>query len=74
MSICAPGRNGGSSQPSGSTSENTLMPTPPSSIPCKHIEEITGKAIFDPLINRSGLNCKILQGGTVRVGDTVRND
>jgi MOSC domain-containing protein YiiM len=25
------------------------------------------------LINRSGLNCRILQGGTVRVGDAVRN-
>ena len=31
----------------------------------RYIEEITGKAIFDPLINRSGLNCKILKGGTV---------
>jgi MOSC domain-containing protein YiiM len=43
------------------------------SIPCRHIEEITGKAIFDPLINRSGLNCRILKGGTVAVGDPVRN-
>jgi MOSC domain-containing protein YiiM len=43
------------------------------SIPCRHLEEITGKSIFDPLINRSGLNCKILKGGTVRVGDPVRN-
>ncbi|RZI76684.1 MAG: MOSC domain-containing protein [Variovorax sp.] len=42
------------------------------STPCKHIEEILGKAVFDPLINRSGLNCKILQGGTVRVGDLLR--
>lgn len=33
----------------------------------------TGKAIFDPLINRSGLNCRILAGGVVRVGDTVRS-
>ena len=38
-----------------------------------HIEEITEKSIFDPLINRSGLNCKILKGGAVRVGDIVRN-
>jgi len=51
----------------------TLLQATRLSIPCKHIEEITGKAIFDPLINRSGLNCKILQGGTVRVGDAVRN-
>jgi len=42
------------------------------STPCRHIEEILGKAVFDPLINRSGLNCKILQGGTVRVSDSVR--
>jgi MOSC domain-containing protein YiiM len=41
------------------------------SVPCRHIEEITGQAIFDPLINRSGLNCKILRGGTVRLGDAV---
>ena len=43
------------------------------SIPCRHIEEITGKAIFDPLINRSGLNCKIIQGGVVKVGDLVQS-
>ena len=42
------------------------------STPCRHIEEILGKAVFDPLINRSGLNCKILVGGVVRVGDPVR--
>jgi MOSC domain-containing protein YiiM len=51
----------------------TLLEATRLSIPCRHIEEITGKAIFDPLINRSGLNCRILQGGTVRVGDAVRN-
>jgi MOSC domain-containing protein YiiM len=51
----------------------TLLEATRLSIPCRHIEEITGKAIFDPLINRSGLNCRILQGGIVRVGDTVRN-
>jgi MOSC domain-containing protein YiiM len=42
------------------------------STPCRHIEEILGKAVFDPLINRSGLNCKIIVGGTLRVGDAVR--
>jgi MOSC domain-containing protein YiiM len=51
----------------------TLLEATRLSIPCRHIEEITGKAIFDPLINRSGLNCRILQGGIVRVGDPVRN-
>lgn len=51
----------------------TLLEATRLSIPCRHIEEITGKAIFDPLINRSGLNCKIIQGGIVKVGDAVRN-
>jgi len=51
----------------------TLLEATRLSIPCRHIEEITGKAIFDPLINRSGLNCKILKDGIVRVGDAVRN-
>jgi len=51
----------------------TLLESTRLSIPCRHIEEITGKAICDPLINRSGLNCKILKGGIVRVGDAVRN-
>jgi len=42
------------------------------STPCRHIEEILGKAVFDPLINRSGLNCRIIEGGVVRVGDVVK--
>ncbi len=52
----------------------TLLEATRLSIPCRHIEEITGKAIFDPLINRSGLNCRILKGGIVSIGDVVRND
>jgi MOSC domain-containing protein YiiM len=51
---------------------DTLLEATRLSIPCRHIEEITGKAIFDPLINRSGLNCRILKGGIVRVGDLLR--
>jgi MOSC domain-containing protein YiiM len=42
------------------------------SIPCRHIEEILEKPVFDPMINRSGLNCRILEGGTVRLGDPIR--
>lgn len=41
------------------------------SIPCRHIEEILGKPVFDPMVHRSGLNCRILEGGTVRIGDTI---
>jgi MOSC domain-containing protein YiiM len=43
------------------------------STPCRHIEEILEKAVFDPMINRSGLNCKIIAGGTLRVGDILRS-
>jgi MOSC domain-containing protein YiiM len=50
----------------------TLLEATRLSTPCRHIEEILGKAVFDPMINRSGLNCRILQGGIVRVGDTIR--
>ena len=50
----------------------TLLEATRLSTPCRHIEEILGKPVFDPLINRSGLNCKILVGGIVRVGDVVR--
>jgi MOSC domain-containing protein YiiM len=42
------------------------------SVPCRHIEEILGKEVFNPMIHRSGLNCRILEGGTVRVGDAIR--
>lgn len=51
----------------------TILEATRLSVPCRHIEEITGKAIFDPLINRSGLNCRILKGGVVRVGDAVQS-
>ena len=50
----------------------TLLEATRLSTPCRHVEEVTGKAIFKPLINRSGLNCRILRGGVVRVGDTVK--
>jgi MOSC domain-containing protein YiiM len=41
------------------------------STPCRHIEQITGQEIFEPLLHRSGLHARILRGGTIRVGDTI---
>ncbi len=41
-------------------------------VPCLFLEDLLGKPVFKPLINRSGLNCMILKGGTVRVGDSIR--
>ena len=42
------------------------------SVPCRHIEEILDKPVFDSMVHRSGLNCRILEGGTVSLGDTIR--
>ncbi|MBR0652071.1 MOSC domain-containing protein [Roseomonas terrae] len=42
------------------------------SVPCRHIEEILEKQVFDSMVHRSGLNCRILVGGIVRLGDEIR--
>lgn len=39
--------------------------------PCRYLERVTGKALYMPLLKRSGLNCRVLEGGTVRLGDPV---
>jgi MOSC domain-containing protein YiiM len=41
-------------------------------VPCKYLEQLTGKPVYGPLLNRSGLNCEIIEGGMVRVGDALR--
>ncbi|HXT69450.1 MAG TPA: MOSC domain-containing protein [Vicinamibacterales bacterium] len=35
-------------------------------VPCLYLETLLGKKVFKPLINRSGLNCRIVLGGTIR--------
>jgi len=39
--------------------------------PCKYLEKMTGKPVYQPLLNRSGLNCRVIEGGSVRPGDRV---
>ncbi len=41
------------------------------STPCKHIEEITGQQLFSLILNRCGLNARIIEGATVRIGDPI---
>lgn len=41
-------------------------------VPCQYLEDLLGKRVFKPLINRSGLNCRIVTGGTIRPGDAIR--
>lgn len=39
--------------------------------PCKYFEQLVGKPVYLPLYNRSGLNCSIEVGGTIRPGDPI---
>jgi MOSC domain-containing protein YiiM len=39
--------------------------------PCAYLERMVGKKVMAPLLNRSGLNCRIVVGGAVRVGDRI---
>jgi MOSC domain-containing protein YiiM len=39
--------------------------------PCKYLELVTGKALYTPLLNRSGLHCIIVEGGVIRPGDPL---
>ncbi|WP_419539012.1 MOSC domain-containing protein [Methylorubrum populi] len=39
--------------------------------PCKYLEELLGLPVYLPLYNRSGLNCGIEVGGTIRPGDAI---
>lgn len=41
-------------------------------VPCQYLEDLLGKKVFKPLIHRSGLNCLIVKGGTIRPGDSIR--
>ncbi len=40
-------------------------------LPCKYLELVTGKTVYAPLLNRSGLNCRIIAGGTIHPGDQL---
>jgi MOSC domain-containing protein YiiM len=40
-------------------------------VPCMYLENLVGKKVFKPLLNRSGLNCRIVVGGLVRVGARI---
>lgn len=40
-------------------------------VPCRYLEELIGKKVFKPLLNRSGLNCRIVAGGIIRTADRI---
>ena len=40
-------------------------------VPCKYLEQLLGRSVFRPLIHRSGLNARVVVGGTINVGDII---
>ena len=40
-------------------------------VPCKYLQELLNKKVFVPLLNRSGLNCRIIEGGKIYTGDQI---
>jgi MOSC domain-containing protein YiiM len=39
--------------------------------PCKYLEKLVRLPVYTALLNRSGLNCRIELGGTIRKGDPI---
>lgn len=39
--------------------------------PCVHLEELTGKQVMKPLLRSGGLRARIVEGGTIRLGDPI---
>lgn len=39
--------------------------------PCRYLDLVTGLSVCDLLVHRSGLNARIVQGGTIRPGDAL---
>ena len=41
-------------------------------VPCDYLDQLLERPLFNHLLNRSGLNCRIIEGGTIRRGDIIR--
>jgi len=40
-------------------------------VPCLYLEHLLDKKVFKPLLNRSGLNCRIIAGGIIRTQNRI---
>ena len=40
-------------------------------VPCRYLEDLLGKKVFKPLVNRSGLNARVISGGRIRPGQAI---
>ena len=39
--------------------------------PCRYLDLVTKKTVCNLLEHRSGLNCSIVEGGEIQIGDTI---
>jgi len=39
--------------------------------PCNHLDALTGREVSPAFVHRGGLNAEVLEGGKVRVGDSI---
>ena len=51
---------------------NVLLEGGRLNIPCRYLELVIGKTVYEILKHRSGLNCSIIQGGAVNTGDIIK--
>ena len=40
--------------------------------PCTHLEKLTNKSLISHFLHRCGLRARIVEGGTVKVGDVIQ--
>jgi MOSC domain-containing protein YiiM len=40
-------------------------------VPCLYLEKLVAKKVSKPMLNRSGLNCRIVAGGIIRIRDRI---
>ncbi len=40
--------------------------------PCSHLEKLTRKKLISPFLHRCGLRARVVEGGTLKVGDLVQ--
>ncbi len=39
--------------------------------PCAYLDDLLQKKVYRALVHRSGLNCRIIEGGTIIRGDPI---
>lgn len=50
---------------------NTVLEGGRLNTPCRYLELLTGKTVCDLMEHRSGLNCRVIEGGEIAIGDTI---